>query len=269
MTALANRLVKHNVNRRITFESGMNDTSHPTELITRRHLEHRALGMNMSAKEELEKRGYLLLKQWYSGVATKEVARMTGSILDVEKVAVNHKILTVQTLRPREVTHAKSNTYSGTFGLGEFPLHTDYAHWKTPPRYLILRCLEGTSSVSTYILPSSLLLNEADEYITRAVVAPRRKHPDHRVCTMPIVFSRNMMRGLRWDFLFLKPVNVAAEKAGELVKSLFERSAETICLSEPYDTLIIDNWRILHGRSSVPPHAKNRSIERIYLSDLW
>ena len=225
--------------------------------------------MEMSAKAELEKRGYLLLKQWYSGTSTEEVARIAGSVLDVEKVAATHKIQTVQTLRPRETTDAKSNTYSGTFGLGEFPLHTDYAHWETPPRYLMLRCLEGTASVSTYLLPTSLLLIEAEEYIARAVLAPRRKHPEQPICTMPVVFSRSRVMGLRWDFLFLKPVNVAAVKTGELVKSLFERSVETIHLSEPHDTLIIDNWRILHGRSSVPPQAKNRRIERVYLSDLW
>lgn len=231
--------------------------------------------MDMSAKDELEKRGFLLLKKWHSGASTKDVASMAGSILDVEKVAIHHKISTVQTLKPREVTHANSkqsfrpSTYSDTFGMGQFPLHTDYAHWGTPPRYLILRCLEGASSVSTYLLPASLLFDAAGECITRAVLAPRRKHPEQQICTMPVVFSRSNVMGLRWDFLFLKPVNLAATKVWDLVESLFEESVEMVNLSEPYDTLIIDNWRVLHGRSSVPLQAKNRSIERIYLSELW
>lgn len=33
------------------------------------------------------------------------------------------------------------NTYSGLFGLEEFPLHTDLAHWHSPPRYILLRVL--------------------------------------------------------------------------------------------------------------------------------
>ncbi|MNE88182.1 hypothetical protein D3C80_1854600 [compost metagenome] len=86
---------------------------------------------------------------------------------------------------------------------------------------------------------------------------------------MPIVFSRGNVMGLRWDSLFLNPVNSAAVKTGELVKSLFERSVEAIHLSEPHDTLLIDNWRMLHGRSSVPPQAKIRRVERVYLSELW
>jgi L-asparagine oxygenase len=237
--------------------------------ITKRPCEHSTQLMEADEQLELETRGYLLLKQWYNGVSTEEIARMVGSVLDVEKVAVNHKISTVQTLRPREASDAKSNTYSGIFGLEEFPLHTDYAHWETPPRYLILRCLEGTSSVGTYIFHSSLLFNEAEDYIVRAVLAPRRKHPEQTICTMPAVFFRHGIMGLRWDFIFLKPVNVAAVKVGELVKSLVRRSVESLYLTEPYDTLIIDNWRILHGRSSVPPHGKNRNIERVYLSDLW
>lgn len=225
--------------------------------------------MKPSEKLELETRGYLLLQQWRDGDSTEEIARMVGSVLDVEKVAVNHKISTVQTLKPREIMNAKSNTYSGTFGLGEFPLHTDYAHWDTPPRYLILRCLKGTSSVSTLLLPSSILFNEADDYIVRAVLAPRRKHPKQSICTMPAVFFRSGIMGLRWDSLFLKAVNESAVKIGELVQSFSYRPVETISLSEPCDTLIIDNWRTLHGRSSVPPLGMNRIIERVYLSDLW
>ncbi|NAN55682.1 hypothetical protein EX349_31325 [Pseudomonas protegens] len=247
----------------------MKEAVHPVEPITQHHLERRALSMEMSTKEELEKRGYLLLKNWHSGASTKEAASIAGSILDVEKVASNHKISTVQTLRPSEINHAKSNTYSGTFGMGEFPLHTDYAHWGTPPRYLMLRCLKGTSSVNTYLFPAALLLDEAEKYITRAVLAPRRKHPKQSISTMPVVFSRNNVMGLRWDFLFLKPVNLAAVKVRELIESLFKESVESINLSAPHDTLIIDNWRMLHGRSSVPPQAKSRSIERIYISDLW
>ncbi|MBX8609505.1 TauD/TfdA family dioxygenase [Pseudomonas cichorii] len=225
--------------------------------------------MKTSEKLELETRGYLLLQQWHDGDSTEEIARMVGSVLDVEKIAVNHKISTVQTLKPRETMNAKSNTYSGTFGLGEFPLHTDYAHWDTPPRYLILRCLEGASSVSTLLLPSSVLFNKAEDYIVRAVLAPRRKHPNQSICTMPAVFFRSGIMGLRWDSLFLKTVNEAAVKIGELVKTVSYHSVEPIFLSEPCDTLIIDNWRTLHGRSSVPPQGQSRNIERVYLSDLW
>lgn len=125
----------------------MDEPSRLTGPITK--LQHRVPVMKTSEKLELETRGYLLLKQWYNGVSTEEIACMVGSVLDIDKVTGNHKISTVQTLRPREASDAKPNTYSGLLRVGEFPLHTDCAHWDTPPHYLILRCLEGISSVVT------------------------------------------------------------------------------------------------------------------------
>ena len=40
-------------------------------------------------------------------------------------------------------------------------------------------------------------------------------------------------------------------------------------LTNPGDTLIVDNWRFLHGRSCVPAVDVNRRIERVYLSELY
>lgn len=191
---------------------------------------------------------------------------MIGTIIDVEKVATGHKISTVQALTPREARPGKSNTYSDVFGLSEFPLHSDYAHWETPPRYLMLRCIEGDSTVDTYLLPSSRLFDGTDDFISRAVVVPRRKHSSHSICTLPVVFSRQGVTGTRWDFLFLKPVNSAAVRTSELVTSQLNKSVDRINLLDPFDTLIIDNWRILHGRTFVPTQAMGRKVERIYLS---
>ncbi|WP_189666890.1 TauD/TfdA family dioxygenase [Pseudomonas amygdali] len=42
-----------------------------------------------------------------------------------------------------------------------------------------------------------------------------------------------------------------------------------VCLCNPGDTLIVDNWRMLHGRSAVPTSAMRRQLERIYISELW
>lgn len=42
----------------------------------------------------------------------------------------------------------------------------------------------------------------------------------------------------------------------------------TLSLLNPGDTLIVDNWRFLHGRSSVQADDAGRCIERVYLSEL-
>lgn len=222
--------------------------------------------MGSNDRATLESQGYILIKKWKCGLSTAELAQMIGTIIDVEKVAAGHKISTVQTLTPRVAKQEKSSTYSDVFGLSEFPLHSDYAHWETPPRYLMLRCIVGGPNVDTYLLPTSRLLDGNNCCISRAVVVPRRKHSSHPICTFPVVFSRQGITGIRWDFLFLKPVNAAAAQTGELVISQHDKSVDYVNLVNPFDTLIIDNWRTLHGRSSVPTQAINRRIERIYLS---
>lgn len=60
----------------------------------------------------------------------------------------------IQALTPQTETASPPNTSSGNFGIGEFPLHTDLAHWAVPPRYIVLRRLSGTKSVTTSVLDS-------------------------------------------------------------------------------------------------------------------
>jgi len=40
-------------------------------------------------------------------------------------------------------------------------------------------------------------------------------------------------------------------------------------LHEPGDTILIDNWQMLHGRSQVSAESTIRHIERVYLSEVF
>nr|WP_292223483.1 TauD/TfdA family dioxygenase [Mesorhizobium sp.] len=39
-------------------------------------------------------------------------------------------------------------------------------------------------------------------------------------------------------------------------------------LAQTHDTLLIDNWRMLHARSPILPGRESRAIERVYLEAL-
>jgi hypothetical protein len=176
----------------------------------------------------------------------------------------------VQTLAPKQAKSAAKNQYSSSFGLGEFPLHSDLAHWATPPRYFILRCLRGSPTVSTNLLPVNAIVSAIGERFTRkAVFIPRKRWSTGHLCPLPMMFRRNGDTGMRWDSLFLTPVNSAASKVAHAVAiKRWGNSLESLTLSEPGDTLIVDNWRILHGRSAVNDNSLGRRIERAYLSAL-
>ncbi|MEX5571532.1 TauD/TfdA family dioxygenase [Pseudomonas lijiangensis] len=213
--------------------------------------------------------GYLLLRQWQPEVPTLELANRIGTVIDIERIAAAYRISNVQTLVPRGSEESSPHSYSGVYGLGEFPPHTDYAHWSIPPRFLMLRCLAGDPSVSTYLLSAACIADRTSRIIDRAIVAPRRKHPTQVLCPLAVRYRHGAQIGFRWDALFLRPFNQPAEALANVVSTLAEDKRIAITLSNPGDTLIIDNWRMLHGRSSVPPRARGRRIERIYMSTLW
>src|SRR5216684_7723876 len=100
---------------------------------------------------ELAENGFALRRELTPTRSTMEVATALGRVVDVRQVLPASGIPTVQSLRPRDSNEVSRNQYSGHYGLGEFPLHSDLAHWTIPPRYFLLRCIVGGDDVFTRI----------------------------------------------------------------------------------------------------------------------
>jgi len=219
---------------------------------------------------QLQDEGYAFIPQWHSNQSTRGVASIVGTITDLDALLPGSGIPTVQTLKPREVPEAPKTHYSGVFGLEEFPLHTDLAHWAKPPRYFMLRCTSGAADVATRLLPASAVVNAVGlANLQRALVKPRRSSRYGNAGLLTLAFSSGQTLGLRWDSLFLTPMNAAARDVMNFMTSRERKWAELkeLFLKCPGDTLIIDNWCMLHGRSHVTSGSK-RIIERVYLSEI-
>ena len=217
----------------------------------------------------LHRTGYALLPAWRPAETTTAIAHSIGSVVNIDSMLPRTDIPSVQTLEPRYKTAASFNQYSGTFGLSEFPLHTDLAHWTRPPRYLLLRCLNGSPTVTTKVLERSILTSVVGTKTLRtALVRPRRANPTDALCLLPLAFEIDDVVGLRWDPLFLVPMNRAACRIAELMHAKVAHLSDHLTLVEKGDTIIIDNWRVLHGRSKVSTSDINRRLERVYLSEL-
>ena len=226
--------------------------------------------------DQMRTNGYIMLHGWHSEENTISIARSLGTVVDIKSLLPESNISTVQALRPGSRTEKLSNTYTGTYGLGEFPMHTDLAHWARPPRYLMLRCKKGAPRVTTKVLPYSELnsILEAST-LRRALVRPRRTRPDDTVHLLPLVFKSGGVNGFRWDSLFLVPMNEAANKVSDVLSceslsvSLFKPEVKALVLARKGDMVIIDNWRCLHGRSKVSENEMDRELERVYLSRIY
>lgn len=190
-----------------------------------------------------------------------------GRVLNVPSHLPGTGIGPVQTIRPRVQEPALTNQYSGTFGLGEFPLHTDLAHWALPPRYLLLRCQVGADAVSTLVLPFAEVTGSSGIDWSRALVRPRRRQGGSSL--LRICFLVNDRPAYRWDPLFLRPANATAHEAAEVLEGEATRAkAAHFVLEREGDMLLLDNWQVLHGRSRVPDGSLGRVIERVYIEEL-
>jgi L-asparagine oxygenase len=221
-------------------------------------------------RSTVDRDGFVLRKEHLSQLSTAEVADRLGCIIEIDKLLPSGRIPTVQSLRPRHTAEVKENQYSGHYGLDLFPLHTDLAHWMLPPRYLLLRCLVGTDDVFTNLLPSSHVVGLLGTASLRRAVLRARKR---RFACSGLVRALSLHceeQIFRWDPVFLEPPNRHAEALGRAMLDPALNDATTrVRLQYPGDTLIIDNWRMLHGRSPVPAGSELRSIERIYLSEVF
>lgn len=226
--------------------------------------------LSPGVSRQLSDCGWAFIPQWHFSRSTCDVASHVGAIVDLDTLLPGSGIPTVQTLKVRKQCDAPKSHYSGAFGLNEFPLHTDLAHWARPPRYFILRCIIGSQGVATSLLPASALVSAVGHAVLqRALVKPRRSSRYSNACLLKLMFSSGQTYGLRWDSLFLTPMNAAAREVLDVMTS-GERTwdeRKELFLHRPGDTLIIDNWRMLHGRSHAGGEPE-RVIERVYLSEI-
>lgn len=208
--------------------------------------------------------GYVFLPAFRPEVSTSQIAAECGDLAAIEEGRAVHS------LTPKISTNATPNSYSGIFGLNIFPLHTDFAHWRWPPRYLMLRCRKGYQDVVTVVLDGNIAVQKiGDLVLGRALVKPRR--PVGGAISI-IRLREDIGDGkflLRWDETFIRPASKAGQTGFDAMKQVLKSvTGFKLVLANPGDLLIVDNWRMLHSRSSVPADRVDREIERAYLSSL-
>ncbi len=209
------------------------------------------------------KDGYVLKKKWHPEASSDAIAAAIGHTLVLNQADAVHHIA------PK--AEAGPNSYSGIYGLGRFPFHTDLAHCRMPPHYLMLRCVRGYASVCTDLIDGFALVERIGRSImSRALVKPRRplngSTPLYSLYQPP-TSSRDAM--LRWDQVFILPASPAGEQGvTRVVEEIGSFPHIPISLVSPGDTVLIDNWRMLHSRSAISADQVDRVIQRAYFGEL-
>lgn len=213
-------------------------------------------------RDAIEENGYAFLEEHLVGRSTAEVVSEVGLPIALGSDNAVHALV------PRPEHEASNTTYSGEYGLGTFPLHTDLAHWHAPPRYFVLRCVLGFDAVPTLVVDGMRAVRRVGrDVLSRALMQPRRSLMGRR--SLLRLYEPGTGR-LRWDERYIVPASPAGLRGSTALKEVLAgEDPKRLSLARPGDTLIVDNWRIVHGRSAVPENCRARVVERVYLQRIY
>jgi len=209
--------------------------------------------------KKLAEDGYVTFDGLSFGDSSKEIATNIGTVINVPGAK------TVQELRPANKASLEASSYSGNYGVEEFPFHSDMAHWFRPPRYLLLCCRVPALSVETRVVKSERIFEGEDIHdLRRALFRPRRRL-NGRLSPLRLVEGDFY----RWDSLFIQPINkLALSLRSRVIGRLAKVSYEAVVLGNCNQCLLIDNWQTFHSRSAVTAEGMNRRLERVYLAEV-
>jgi hypothetical protein len=166
----------------------------------------------------------------------------------------------IEAIRPTSSATARPASLSAIYGFGEFPWHTDTAHWLQPARFLIIGCLDsGEADVPTLVLhQDGINLSPEERSIAGAspfLIANGRRS------FFSTIYSKG--RGfLRFDPGCMRPTD---DDGAQLSNKLLTAGTETATAIRwrAGRIAIIDNWNCLHRRPNAELAAR-RQLLRIY-----
>jgi hypothetical protein len=164
-------------------------------------------------------------------------------------------------LSPTTANNANEKSLSKLHSVGEFPLHNDLAHWPTPCRYVILACIcSGKGNRATFLLDTKKLPLSARQKSILRSTAFRVENGRQSFFSTIISSSRSF---IRFDPGCMKETSSDCIIAKNILsRERWPNHVRTFHWSSG-SVLIIDNWRVLHGRDNSKLLDYNRKLLRI------
>jgi len=184
----------------------------------------------------------------------KQVAEQLGRLVPGRNQALVEEVI------PRSGASAYSSSLSSKFGLRRLPLHTDTAYWPTPCRFLVLACSGEENPVTP-----TVLLDSRTAALSASELSACRSSP------FLISNGRNSFYGcitapnrpyLRVDPGCMLPMSPDAEMALALYSAAHNDHLLYRHHWQQGEILLIDNWRVLHGREDVRGAPNTRILLR-------
>lgn len=165
-------------------------------------------------------------------------------------------------ISPQNLDVAKINTLSSRYGMGEFPFHTDVAHWKKPASYVLLYCEHvgaghrPTQLIDTHAwsISTSLRHSLTCELWKSGYLSPM-------LCTVGSDVNGDL--SIRYDLGCMRPIGTKSHKLKKQLGVLV-LSSEKVAINWTCGLLVlIDNTRLLHARGQASVPDTDRVIIRV------
>jgi len=165
------------------------------------------------------------------------------------------------TLSPTEADAARPRSLSKTHAIGEFPLHNDTAHWLMPCRYVLLACVSpGSASRPTLLMDARRL--PLSKYQSSVLHSTPLRVTNGRNSFFSTILSK-VRPCVRFDPGCMTATTPDGVKAlGVLAKEKWPDYIETVQWKTGA-VLVMDNWRMLHGRGHADSPDADRKLLRI------
>lgn len=196
-------------------------------------------------KTSLISRGWVhLVAQSASAEFVLEEIRRIGDLIGIRTPGRAGALEEV--LQPMTQNDAHPQSLSAQYGLGSLPFHAEQSHRLRPCRYLLLGCIDpGVPSVLTWMLDWRKLDFSLEE-LEILESAPLLVRSGRRSFYSTILPSDRAF--FRYDPCCLQAVEERGRSALRLVEQRLAMGSPESHQWSRGDILIIDNWRLLHGR---------------------
>ncbi|CUJ49197.1 TauD/TfdA family dioxygenase [Achromobacter kerstersii] len=168
----------------------------------------------------------------------------------------------LEVIRPQTVEEAHPRSLSARYGLSALPFHIELSHRPRPCRYVLLGCIEPGQRTTVTMLLDWRTLGFAPEELRLLEDAPILVRTGRRSFYSTMLSSD---RGfLRYDPGCLEAIDDRGQAALQLVERRLAEAVPELHYWRRGDILIIDNWRVLHGRGP-SEQGSGRRLARVLI----
>jgi hypothetical protein len=167
-----------------------------------------------------------------------------------------------EVIKPLGADDAHPRSLSARYGLDALPFHTELSHRTRPCRYLLLGCIDPGSPAAATMMLDWRALGFTSEELDLLEGTPVLVRSGRRSFYSTILAPGGAF--LRYDPGCLEAVNQRGRMAMALIEDRIATASPQAHHWRQGDILIIDNWRVLHGRSPLDP-GSGRRLARILI----